>query len=564
MKNFIPNVIVLFASFFSFSIASSQTIVIPPCACPKSEGYQAFMKDFDGDGWYVYACVKPGDAVPELYTKAPWVPYPYTNKLGEPIDCVPISGDCNDHDPSKQKLVTYGWDEDGDGYRGKNKNYCASQYQTWRDIILIFGSQVVDPKGEKDCDDNDETIWGRATIYLDNDGDKWIKGTILGTKPEVIHNVCVVGTKPLKELPGYEKYIFKKDIKGERDCNDANPDLQKSDAVWIDEDGDGYPLNYNGQPMCLPHPRPASPPPGYLYQVLVNKPPIDCDDKNPDIGKTFVIVKDFDNDDHYLEIKSFCAPLNFMEAGWKIYDPAKHIEGDCDDENANAWIMITVYKDADMDGYIIDERKNVCWKDEPWPDPAYIQKKFSKGIDCDDSNPNVWRKVNVRVDKDGDGFPSTGTIKLCIGDNLPDGYMLDGPDLTYDCNDNDKSVQKNITCRIPTEKSRYHTVRICATGCPPGSLLVIEGKENSIFEDVSVYPNPANQQINLVSSAMLNQKIELILSDQFGRVVKSKILPSLLKGQVVSIITADLKPGIYQLTIKRGEMVESKPIAVKL
>jgi hypothetical protein len=49
-----------------------------------------------------------------------------------------------------------------------------------------------------------------------------------------------------------------------------------------------------------------------------------------------------------------------------------------------------------------------------------------------------------------------------------------------------------------------------------------------------------------------------------ARVVRTLQVPNAVKGQTFTFNTTDLKPGIYQLTIRRGEMIESKTIAVKL
>jgi len=52
--------------------------------------------------------------------------------------------------------------------------------------------------------------------------------------------------------------------------------------------------------------------------------------------------------------------------------------------------------------------------------------------------------------------------------------------------------------------------------------------------------------------------------DAYARVVKTIRTPNAVKGQVFTIYTGDLKPGIYQLIFRNSVLTESKTIAVKL
>jgi hypothetical protein len=113
----------------------------------------------------------------------------------------------------------------------------------------------------------------------------------------------------------------------------------------------------------------------------------------------------------------------------------------------------------------------------------------------------------------------------------------------------------------------------CKKGTPPGkNYSVCGGDEPSDCGDglvgadltYSVYPNPVNDRLNITPNENWNNRVEIRLVDQFGRVARVVNNPSVVKGQAITINTGDLKPGIYNLTIKNGELMATKKIGVKL
>ena len=100
--------------------------------------------------------------------------------------------------------------------------------------------------------------------------------------------------------------------------------------------------------------------------------------------------------------------------------------------------------------------------------------------------------------------------------------------------------------------------------CIGDEIPVLSCISTGVELEFSIYPNPVRDQLNIVPNDGWNQRVEIKLIDQYARVVRTLQVSSAVKGQTFTINTTDLKPGIYQLTIRRGELIESKTIAVKL
>jgi len=81
---------------------------------------------------------------------------------------------------------------------------------------------------------------------------------------------------------------------------------------------------------------------------------------------------------------------------------------------------------------------------------------------------------------------------------------------------------------------------------------------------VEVFPNPVYDRLNIAAEEGWTNQAEIRLIDPYARVVKMIRTPNAVKGQVFTLFTGDLKPGIYQLTFRNGEVTESRTIAVKL
>jgi hypothetical protein len=110
-------------------------------------------------------------------------------------------------------------------------------------------------------------------------------------------------------------------------------------------------------------------------------------------------------------------------------------EADCDDADAAKWRTLTfLAEDADGDGYTVNTSGEFCGQQTL---PARLRTVTSSqySSDCDDGDPNKWRRMGIYRDRDGDGSGSGPASHECIGRTPPAGYALPGDDPLDDPND---------------------------------------------------------------------------------------------------------------------------------
>ncbi len=186
-------------------------------------------------------------------------------------------------------------------------------------------------------------------------------------------------------------------------------------------------------------------------------------------------------------------------------------------------------------------------------------------IDCDPADPAKWRRVKLYVDLDGDGHAS-GTVTLCIGNQPPPGHS-EAILPIGDCDplDPDKWKLACVSTPVPGRPKQWTNANMCiGITLPPGTWLCSVPPPPTADLSFNVIPNPVSGRLNIIPESDWSDRFEIALTDPFARVVRFLQMPNANKGQIINLNTSDLKPGIYQLTIRRGELIESKTIAVKL
>jgi len=79
----------------------------------------------------------------------------------------------------------------------------------------------------------------------------------------------------------------------------------------------------------------------------------------------------------------------------------------------------------------------------------------------------------------------------------------------------------------------------------------------------SVYPNPANNEINISFDFQLTNYVELTVTNFMGIAVKELLLNSLSNDKnTLNINLSDLATGMYIITIKTNSFAESKKISI--
>ena len=91
---------------------------------------------------------------------------------------------------------------------------------------------------------------------------------------------------------------------------------------------------------------------------------------------------------------------------------------------------------------------------------------------------------------------------------------------------------------------------------------VVNVSENEDFDFV-VYPNPANDLINLVFGDKIKGQVNLIITDLAGRKIYSADFRNLNSGQMQSISSADFEEGMYLMHLQSGEKSNTMKIVVR-
>jgi len=81
--------------------------------------------------------------------------------------------------------------------------------------------------------------------------------------------------------------------------------------------------------------------------------------------------------------------------------------------------------------------------------------------------------------------------------------------------------------------------------------------------DFSIYPNPANDKINITVGGNNTGLMNLKISDLTGRIVYSGEFRDLLAGQLKSINSSEFKNGMYLIQIASGEKLITKKILIQ-
>ena len=170
---------------------------------------------------------------------------------------------------------------------------------------------------------------------------------------------------------------------------------------------------------------------------------------------------------------------------------------------------------------------------------------------------NGWcGNCDAMSDIDGDSIWDV-TIQLSSGSLVEYKYSADSwaiqemNDPTAPCTNGD-SVYTNRVLNVPNSDTILGIV--CWASCDPCVAVPPSGIED-VLNNVLIYPNPANNIINISSSENI-EKVEIL--DVVGRVVKSQVVSS----NLVLIETSDLKPNVYFINYTINGVTISKKIII--
>ncbi|MBD3584015.1 hypothetical protein HC229_16010, partial [Flavobacterium sp. D33] len=129
---------------------------------------------------------------------------------------------------------------------------------------------------------------------------------------------------------------------------------------------------------------------------------------------------------------------------------------DCNDNNANLYVLGSVYIDADADNF--DDGSVLLCHGAAEPNGFSF---ITNGTDCNDTNANQFQSATLYIDNDGDGY-NTGSETICYGTTVPAGYT--NQDNGSDCDDSDASVYRSGDLFVDNDGDGFNTgemVTVC-------------------------------------------------------------------------------------------------------
>ncbi|MEZ4979702.1 MAG: MopE-related protein [Chitinophagales bacterium] len=270
---------------------------------------------------------------------------------------------------------------------------------------------------------------------------------------------------------------------------------------------------------------------------------------------TFTYYRDNDND-------GFGDPANTTMTCTATVPPGYSTNSlDCNDNNA------AINPDAfEIVGNAIDENcDGDLFASDVDGDGFDTSNDPVTGQDCDDNNASVYPGApeicdgvdndcdgqvdeglvveTYYVDADGDGYGSpVGSIDTC---ETLFGYVLVGGD----CNDNNAAINPGAT-DIPNSG--------VDEDCNPATGI----NDIAFVSALNIFPNPANQVLNLSFSLVSSENVEVSIVSVEGRVIEA-INFNNAKDVNTNFNTANLNNGVYILKIKSANGLSTQKFVVR-
>ena len=108
-------------------------------------------------------------------------------------------------------------------------------------------------------------------------------------------------------------------------------------------------------------------------------------------------------------------------------------------------------------------------------------------------------------------------------------------------------------CDASTNSDYIYIDDVTITGCSNAARLDGETEDDTqlvaqteeLFSEVNLYPNPANEAVNLAFNLAKETSFTLMITDIQGRVIQNQSMTRPEGNQLIKIPTADLESGTY-------------------
>lgn len=237
------------------------------------------------------------------------------------------------------------------------------------------------------------------------------------------------------------------------DCNDDDPSVWRDlPYAFRDADGDGHTVAEAGT-ICSGDSLPAG------YATVGGA--ADCDDTDPAAFTTLTGFADSDADGSGAGLAMTFCTAGALPAGFVAS------AGDCAPDDATRWVdRAYSFRDADGDGAAVIEVGVVC-SGAALP-PGYLTSAPSgRPLDCNDGDPAVAVPLTVFVDADHDGFGAGPSQAACTSGAPPPGFST----VDTDCDDGNLTIWQQLVYTAVDRDGDHVTAPELGTRCTAGTLL---------------------------------------------------------------------------------------------
>ncbi len=98
-------------------------------------------------------------------------------------------------------------------------------------------------------------------------------------------------------------------------------------------------------------------------------------------------------------------------------------------------------------------------------------------------------------------------------------------------------------------------------GAPTDELSV--GALSTEFSDVTIYPNPTDDEVNIRFNVKNDVRTSLVITDISGKVTQERTVNALAGNNLVMMDTNELAPGMYFVTLNAGSATQTLQLVVK-
>jgi hypothetical protein len=94
-------------------------------------------------------------------------------------------------------------------------------------------------------------------------------------------------------------------------------------------------------------------------------------------------------------------------------------------------------------------------------------------------------------------------------------------------------------------------------------IVTVREQPAALRLQTSIYPNPANEEVSVKFELSANSEMEILLLDELGRMVRVISKGKRMKGEYTETVSlSGLATGMYYVSLRAGEMRETKPLVI--